>query len=355
MWNYVGAFASAPLLAVAPATEGSSAVFGRWTVVCDNVWRCEAQALPPVAAPFGKTVSDMRLRFVRRGDLNAPAWIVLSQDAHTQELREKQSWTITVDGGEVFKGVARVGAGTALTIKIPSRDLLPMIVKGGANLTVREDGKWVGSISLDGAVEALRFIDLQQRRGGGRTALVARGRRSRSARPPLLPVVDQVRPAGQWGLPKRPSQSLLEFRRQRLQETCDEAEEEENLFRPYRLTDKLLLWSVWCAAGGARSLNYRVAFILTDNYGEGPRSAPLDRDAADDLSVNDGEFDPKSGVLTEREISESASVYCGDITSRVWTGMAFVTVRHVTMPNCEFGSSQLEDWPADYRARTHAR
>ncbi|WP_313539056.1 DUF1176 domain-containing protein [Sphingomonas sp.] len=181
--------ALATVLAAQP-TPGPFRSFGDWAVACDNVRRCEMTSLQPADGDVDTNGTELSL--VREP---GPAGAVSITIWGPEDAKGAPSLTIDgtrIEGGSVQQGALRFGGVTA-------QHLATALANGHvARVMAVASGK-TGDISLAGASAALRFIDAQQGRADGVTALVARGAKSASMVPVAapLPVVTAIAPAGQ--------------------------------------------------------------------------------------------------------------------------------------------------------------
>ena len=199
-------------------------------------------------------------------------------------------------------------------------------------------------VSLDGAVAALRFMDAEQRRAGGVTAIVAKGPAPASAvpEPPALPVVTAVEIAEIAApLPARPPGV-------RAGEDCSSLTGVEHVYRAFKLDAQRTLWGA-CQNWGAYNQDYKF-FIVAKNH------ASL---AAIDGYTQPGRASPNPGMLASPVLDKDGktilSVFenegggdCAFPPIWVWDGQALRLVEQRAMPICR--GVAIEDWPIIFKA-----
>lgn len=150
---------------LALASPTGERVFGNWTVRCDKAVRCQAVALR-VAVPDKPTpVAITR----DPGPVGAVVITILSKAARGRV-------SIRIDGKPVAPAILLE---SGIRLDGAEAEGLARAIANGKRMEVRDyKGKHIVSISLAGASGALRWIDVQQGRAGGLTALVARGPKS---------------------------------------------------------------------------------------------------------------------------------------------------------------------------------
>ncbi len=233
----------APLLmAGAAQARDGDAVFKDWWVGCDNVRVCTAYGFPP-----------------NEGD---GAFLSLRRDAEAQALPQLEirigedaskgvsgALTLAVDGQVLARTRAPEGSEDDYRSWAVTADEAPKVLAAigqGQTLVAKAGSRTVATVSLSGASAALRWMDDQQKRAGGVTALIAKGAAPASAvpAPPPLPLIRAARPVSQAGLSEVPPPAVL-ARVKGLDCTGDTSD------RPSadRLSPGVVLWTLPCWVG----------------------------------------------------------------------------------------------------------
>jgi hypothetical protein len=185
-------WAMAALIAAGGAGEQ---VFGDWAVDCDNGKRCQAVSLAPAGRRAAANRGDVTI--TREAGPAGAVTIAIRPAVKLSGIAD-----VLIDGRMVASGVFR---GDAVTLDGAEAEGLARAMADGHALGLRARGRMLGSMSLNGSSAMLRWIDAQQGRAGGITALVAKGTRSAALvpAPTALPRVAGVRP------PKGPARGAL--------------------------------------------------------------------------------------------------------------------------------------------------
>ncbi len=314
---------------------GDSKTFGDWTVGCDNLRACTAIGLVADGAEELAYVKVLR-------DGSAAAAPTVSVIYLTSGDENEAALDLALSGKETRLPVGRLQASglngyLSATIDPETADaFLGALVKGDA-LSVRENGQGKPTlVSLRGMSAALRFMDAEQGRDGGVTALVARGDKPAAAvspppaPPPLrvlkLTAIDPAPP-----LPKGISATG---------EDCDGKAEPE----AYETGDGRRIFGVICYSA---AYNVGVEYWLSDEKGvrrlsfrTGPEAGPSDFDGLVNAGLNEHgltliEFDRARGIGD-----------CGTTSSWGFDGEAFQLVGLASMGECR--GVRAEDWPVLY-------
>lgn len=174
-------FLPALALAADASAPGQIKTFTDWAVACDNVRRCEMTSLEPMDG--ATEIDGTALSVTREAGPTGAVVVTLSLPDTVDGAR-----TLAVDGKRVATGRAEKGA-----LRFTGAEALRIAAALAEGRHAGVEGRG-GNVSLAGAAAALRFIDAQQGRAGGVTALVARGTKPATAvpAPPPLPVIRAV-------------------------------------------------------------------------------------------------------------------------------------------------------------------
>lgn len=314
--------------------------FGDWVVACDNVNSCEATSLPINEDSSVDREDDM----VSIGRDPGPGGavrvsVMLSSDA-------KGPGVLLVDGKRVADGQS---AGGELTVAGPGALEAVRAMANGARVTATIGGKPVGTASLKGLSASLRFIDAQQGRAGGTTALVARGAKPASAVPAAaaLPVIRRVvTPAGAApAIGKAQRAAFMKLTK------CDDDEfNADRQIETSRLDARTTLALVPCGAGA-----YNFSSVPVTIVAGRPTLARFDsavgwgEPGAEPILVNAG-FDTRTGTLSSYSKGRGLGD-CGSSEEFVWDGQRFRLTNATSMGECR-GST---NWLTIYRARAVTR
>lgn len=161
-------------------TPGKVQTFKEWTVGCDNGLDCQAVALA------GESVAENYVSVVimRPADPGR----ALKIDVSAMDMKAG-TYRIIVDGRIVATGVTKTDNEDVRLTNANAFRLARAMAKGARLSVLDATGKTRGSASLSGASAAFRLMDIQQRRVGTKTALVAMGNNIRKVRPVSLPVI----------------------------------------------------------------------------------------------------------------------------------------------------------------------
>ncbi|MCW3846359.1 DUF1176 domain-containing protein [Sphingomonas sp. LB-2] len=330
-WRMLALAASLMLTAAAPA-PGQEKLFGNWAVVCDNVKRCEATALMPEswsgdeapgldiardAGPAGAvTVAISPIREV-------PGIIDILIDRHMVGSGTMRDGSIHLTGGTA-EGIARAFA-TA------------------RQLTLRSHGKIIATISLTGSSAALRYIDAEQGRAGGVTALVARGPKSAVLVPAAaaLPKVPAMRP-GRGKAATLPAAQLTALR---TQAGCDGPMPEGWEPEFDRLDGRSTLLLLPCGMGAYQG--WAAIYVLTDGKAVAAQfdfGIESDRDPVPTLT--EAEWDAGNGSLNSHAKGRGLGD-CGISREWVWDGSRFRMTLFNGLDACRLSGN----WMTRYRAQ----
>lgn len=313
---------------------GPLRVFRDWVVGCDNLRNCTALGL---AAQDGE----------------APVYLRIGRDAGPSAQAGLAITVYAEDGGagmaigspllpKRYRALAHIDYHTAaladgdtqaaLDALLPAQGL-PVDLTDGER-TVRR-----ATISLAGMSAALRFMDAEQGRAGGETAIVAKGPAPASGVPAAgaAPRVRALKIADLTPAPPRPAGIPAG------EDGCEDMEDFAVRLAPARVLRGV------CAFSGAYNIGYR----LYVEEGGGARPLPLDVPAIDAQSPD------MSGVLVNAGVEDDGLVLaafnkgrglgdCGEESRFAWNGSALELVGYRALGVCR--GVAPEDWPVLYRA-----
>lgn len=329
-------FALATALA-AQVAPGPFESFGDWAVACDNVRRCEMTSLLP---SDGETEpSGAELSLVREpGAAGAVSITVWPPDG------AKGAPSLAIDGARVEGGSVQQGA--LRFSGVAAQRLATALANGHAARIVAGAGEKTGNISLTGASAALRFIDAQQGRAGGVTALVARGPKPASAVPAVapLPVVASVAPGR-----TRATISRGMLAQMNKMSGCD-AEYDREFPQPPAETgalgDGATLVLLPCGSGAYNMLS--AAFVVR---GGKPVRATFDNDPRGlDGELINVSWDAGTGTLSTHAKARGIGD-CGEAVTYAWDGTRFRATQIDRMDECRGSANWLTVWRAEVRRR----
>jgi hypothetical protein len=327
--------AAALALSAAGTGPGEERVFGSWVVACDNVVRCQASAVLPM--PDGDSAPDVVL--TREPGPAGPVTLVIEIDRTPGRIVD-----LLIDGRLVATAPLRDGR---IQVDSAAAEGLARAMATGHVLAARYGKMILVRLPLAGASATLRYIDDQQGRVGGVTALVARGARSAAAVAPARPVprIDAVKPSA--GVPKKLTAEQL--RPLAAQGDCD-----KDTTNPppgfYRLDARTTLVMVPCGAG--LSSYSHLVFVMQggkavpaqfDYPPVGENGAPDPMRPRTPIEVVFSDF--TNGVLTHLE-RPSYPGGCGITQDWVWDGTRF----RMTILNRLGVCDKWAMWLTHYRA-----
>lgn len=352
---------AALLLAAAPASA-QVRKFGDWIAACDNARNCAAYS-------WNRGSYHAYMKIERQGAPSSDATLTLAIDSDTPVTFRVQTdtpQTSPFKAEPITDAVAHKDGHYRYSI-----EKLPQAISDFVRSTSRFDivavdppphdpgDPNIDNILLEGAHEALVWIDAQQKRTGTETAFIGRGKRSRETIPPqpALPVVTGAK-RDHLALPERYPAEVLK----RGNAACGKEQRDAEHKMTVRLTSDLLMYGFFCGFySGSSSLNH--AFLVAP---EGkPKAAAKPRfvmapQAAAHIklgnhklvktktAVFNPDFDAATLTLTSFFSLRSAGD-CGEIVDWVWNGREFHVGEVRVMPECEGIPSS--DWPAVYRTQ----
>ncbi len=354
--------------------------FDDWALVCDNGRRCTAVGLPPQAVRIAESGNDALLMIVRDPEAGAQARMEIVIP-YWEGPGSGASWTLVDGSGKPIASTLSVRfapASHVLRFRLPPTSIATLL---GARdeITLAADGKPTIALSLIGMKAALARLDAVQGRSGGVTATISKGVRPASAvpTPPPLPVVRQA-PRSQTTSPRLKTPPALVALSGQLSalEICSDMANgvpSETVGKPYRLDDRTLLWTIWCAPGSNKGFNQTDIPVASALDGRDLRLLAFEGDPAPaklreimrahaqdeaNLSIptlSGFGFDASTGVVEQSDISATIAESRGSFGRYVWTGrqMALIEASDVSVPavgGSANAAPYFKIWPPYYRA-----
>lgn len=347
------AIAALAVLLATPAAAQQMKKFGEhWIAACDNQRNCAAYGVHFMWQPGYLRIergaaSDAQPKVTLAIHQEKPVKFTLGFDASVPEILPQGTIAPErIDEDHYMRFV--IGA--------PFEDVLTALRKATTiNYTpvdpLKPDEHFEGAITLTGAIDALAWIDEQQKRAGTVTALVKRGSKPASAVPPVpeLPSVTVVKPTVET---KPITPPVIA---QKARTVCGMGDRTGEVRQPAWLDDNRVMYSFFCTgSSGAYNLYYA---LLAAPIGNPQAATPIVlRLPASIAAVGksktepayNAEFDPTTGTLVTFHL-ERAAADCGTLARWVWDGSAFRLALLQKMPTC--GLIDTRDWPVLYRAR----
>lgn len=321
--------------ALAPAAgPGTEKLFGNWAVVCDNVKRCEATVLMPESWSGDEAPT---LDLSREPGPAGAVAVTIAPIGETPGIID-----ILIDNRLMGSGVMRDGS---VHLTGATAEGIARAIATGRALQLRAHKKILATISLTGSSATLRYIDAEQGRAGGVTALVAKGPKSATAVPGAmaLPRIAAVRsPKGKAStLPAAQIETL------RKQAECDD----RPLPAPYvpefhRLDSRSTLLILPCGVGAYQG--WAALYVVS-----GGRAVPAqfdiwDQDSRDPVrQLTEATWDPEQAMLASRAKGRGLGD-CGIDQTYVWDGTRFRMTLYKGLSECRLSGN----WMTRYRAET---
>jgi hypothetical protein len=358
--RFATALFAATLLAV-PALASTSNDFRDWWAACDNLRNCSAYGFDTQLNGGGY------IRIERGGGPSAQPKITLvvyAPDGVTFRLSfdDPALPGLPADvqsGGEVDASDMRrvTFDGDTVTPLIESLRKAKTIVITRIDPPGRKSETPVSTISLNGAVAALLWIDEQQKRLGTATALVRRGEKPASSIPPQPKAPRIVAAKGLSGAAanRKPSERDNAAIKKKALTQCgegDEGEPEEAI----ALSADTFLYPIRCPDSSG-AYNHAYTFLVAragqpqsarpPKFRAPPKTGGKPQDSGSEEFLVNADF---SNVdMTMSSFNKGRGIGdCGDEERWVWDGKTFHPAEVKTMPHCRGVPS--EDWPTVYRA-----
>lgn len=352
------------------ATAQTLANFGGWTAGCDNTRACRAVGFSASQIGYGRLIID------RAGPASAAAQIRLSLDFESEAQQIALALTFDEPGFEsVFPGPVNARKHKdRFTLTLPARAQPAFLaaLRKASVLTIRQLDKPANpeqaqtGISLKGAMAALRWMDDQQKRAGGVTALVANGDAPASAMPPppALPTIQRPAFKASDIKGKMPPAVFAAWK-----DACDEWDDAIKISKPegYRIAPGVDLWQAPCSRG---AYNYSSNFFLfrEDRKSAGKNSGPATGQASllkfdlwnNTPKAGESRFSIASEELVNAQFDKGALTIsffskgrglgdCGSSGVFAWDGKRFRLARYARMDECR--GALEEEWLTLWRTR----
>lgn len=330
-----------PAAAATPATAatdsgaapklGEQKTFRDWTVGCDNVGRCQADALTPEGADQPAILASV----TRDGGPDGAITVaVLSSEALGVPL------SFLVDGRPVGSG--GVTEDDATRLRGAAADAIARAIANGRALAVRDAaGHELGTISLAGASAALRYMDAEQGRANTAGALVAKGADTSLPPAPAAPTIVAVQPAGTPA-----SLSAAQIAALRKQAGCEPSMLPEPAAAPdyAALGGGTTLVLLPCDAGAYNLI--AAVYVVTNG-----KAAPARFDAPTGFSPDP---QPVPSVVNGRWKDGLLHTYakgrglgdCGSMQQFAWDGRRFRLADQHDMGECRGNTDYIRSWHA---------
>lgn len=338
-----------PLLGAATTPANEVKVFKDWAVACNNIRACEATSF--MFRDDGTGEMDALLRLERGGKPDdAPAFnLMLGYEPLAANLVGKpvqlRAGGKTLEIGKLTKDQQQQAS-----IVIPSEKntaLLSLITKPALLEIVI--GTSTHRATLSGLTASLLYLDEQQKRLDTTSALIRKGKKTMTAKPPATPVLtavfapkDMKAPAGLTGKVRKVMATGLA-----------DCEPDEGDYKPSErdfaepLDAKHYLVGIACFSGAYNQMTDM--FVVTKDSAASAKPqttrAKLEFHGKGDSQLVNAAFDPVTGMLSDYNKSRGLGD-CGSSTEWVWTGKQFAAVSYDDMPECRGVVDYLNLWTA---------
>jgi hypothetical protein len=346
----VAAGLATPLAVAAADRAGELKSFRDWVVGCDNTLACTALGLPPADGAGSAFVKVTRVGGpVATAEVEIVAYAETTPVAPRLRLRVEggkgpglpsDGLDAELDGDFVRARLTGADAAAVIAALLPAKGLTVDLLDGSKSLAS-------SPVSLSGSSASLRYMDAEQGRAGGVTALVATGSAA-AAKVPAAPAAPVVTPVGMSELsppPKRrpagvPAASA---------DDCPIDPKETAVALPGGRT----LWGV-CVSAGAYNFTYD--FWIAGAGKPQPARFEIPGIGA---ALSMGEDDDYA-ALTNPGLSDDGFVLsafskgrgigdCGALAEWVFDGERFRALTYAEMGECM--GVPPDDWPVLYTAR----
>lgn len=342
-----------PLLG-APANPGELKVFKDWTVACNNIRACEATSFMFRDDGSGQMEAILRLERDGKPDAAPTFSLTLGYEALPANLVGKpvqlRAGGKTLDIGKLNKDQQEDAAltippdkNTALLAMLGKPAVLEIVI---ANRTYRA--------TLSGLAASLLYMDEQQKRLDTLNALIRKGKKIMTAKPPATPVLAALlAPKGM----KAPA-GLSSKVRKVMTSSLTDCEPDEGDYKPSErdfaepLDGKRYLVGIACFSGAYNQVTNM--FVVTKDSAASAKPqtslAKLELHSNADSQLVNADFDPKTGKLVEYSKGRGLGD-CGSFTEWVWTGKQFSVLTHDEMTECRGVVDYLNLWTATVAKR----
>jgi hypothetical protein len=346
----VAAALAVPAPALAADRAGELKTFRDWVIGCDNTLSCTALGLPPADGAGSAFV-----KVSRAGGPAATAEVDVV--AYSETTPATPRLRLRLDGGKgpglpsdvlvaEFDGqfararLAGADAAAVIAAMLPAKGLTVELLDGSKSLSS-------SPVSLSGSSASLRYMDAEQGRAGGVTALVATGSAAAGKVPaaPAAPAVAAVAMSELSPPPKRRPAGV------------PAANADDCPIDPKEMAVSLsggrTLWGT-CVSAGAYNFTYdfRIA--------GGGATVPARFEVPGAGAVASMGEEDDSGALTNPGLSEDGLVLsafakgrgigdCGSYAEWVFDGESFRALTYAAMDTCM--GVPTDDWPVLWTAR----
>jgi hypothetical protein len=353
------AAAIAIVLAACGAAPASAQIkrFGGWLASCDNARDCTAYSIE-------RGSMHGYLRITRGATASANAVITLA-------IATEQPYRIRIEMDPPDLELLPTGPLDADKIERDghvrfSREIAPDVLVAALRKAtlldvnhVEKPQDWfeanIERIRFDGVLEALAWIDAQQKRTGTVTAFVRTGPKTMVAvpEPPALPLVIGAAATSEPA-PKDAPAAIL----RRGNAICGKQQRASELASIVRLDRNRLMYAFTCEFYSSSASQHQAHLIAQADKPQAavkprfvipPQVAPhLTRIGATERkgAVLNPEFNSETLTLTSFGAYRGAGD-CGELIEWVWTGREFQMAELRKMPDCE--AIPASDWPVLYR------
>lgn len=329
---------AAPADTHTPPKLGALETFGDWAVGCDNLKDCEMASLGPEGVDF----PPINLMLARTAGPGGAFTVTLLPNGSLAP--EAAPASVAIDNKAVG---GAFGSGNTPSLTGDTSAQIAAAMSNGHGLAIRDaGGKTLSTLSLKGASAALRYIDAQQGRAGGVTAIVAKGSQPASSVParPAAPQIAALAPGGEAFVP---TGAMIAAMKQRAQ--CDDSAHGE--VETHALGGGATLILLPCSAGAYNLIS--AAFVARDGKAEPAHMdapsgfTPDDQPAAVPMPVNSTFAD---GALTS--FAEGRGLGdCGSRQEFVWDGSRFRLSHQEDMGECRGDPNYITTWSATVSRR----
>jgi hypothetical protein len=333
-----------PAFAAEAYPDGVEREFADWTVICDTVHTCQAQAFAGNYA---------RAALVLRREAGPEAKLTITLERADGGDVEGLVFDEAGRFAEAFAGATIEDSNDFVTRLAIADAHIATFIAGLRNATELAGGNDL-AISLAGASAALRLIDDVQGRADTFTALISKGDKPASAVPPApsLPII-KAPTTRAYAIEDEPDAAVKTAGIA----ACGGYDEVQ--FEPIgtRLSDGREIWLMPCSSG---MYNFLYAGLLKDGSvisdlaftgpkEGGPPAEELSNLWNPEIAVNEEGIEVPDTPLIMTTFGKGRSLAdCGTITKHVWTGDAFALVSNIRMNHCI--GLPLDEWPTRWQA-----
>lgn len=330
------ALAAAAAATGAPA-RGALHTYKDWTVGCDNVRTCQANALAP---DTGGDRDTLMLLINRDGTPGAGATISVPMP---DKIDPGTPLELAIDGKPA---AAFAAAKDAVTLPL-TREMLSALAEG-KRIALRKAGSTdLVDTSLSGLAAAMLYIDDQQKRVGTVGALKATGPTPDSSvpAPPLAPLVMTPPPSA------KPPRTISVRHATALigpdNAKCDYA---SSKVAPaaHRLDAMHSLVLVDHPCGNGAYNYFTSAYILDETGPPRPAAYDVNPGMADDTDLTNAAWDDKTRTISTLEKGRGLGD-CGSAETYAWDGRRFRLIKAESMGECRGSVDYIRVWTARTR------